>query len=284
MTDSQSLYDQAVAAAKQKDFASARSLLKQLLKQDPDNLNAWLLGAHVVESRSDAIRCYERVLRIDPNHAYSKQRLSELKSQLPAAPDGPPISGATVSPGQPVASPPKSSPPKKESPPQASTPSPPATKSKTSIWMIVVAGVVLGTLCLVVLGVAIISLSGLQLGSPQPTPTYQQLYDVLNENVQSANVEDIDAYMATIHPNSSMYLQTETTLKQVFALYDLDYKVYDMRVTSLTSNEARVHFSLLTRKRSGPDFRNNIIIGRMILRPDNGVWKIYGQEVEKVQY
>jgi tetratricopeptide (TPR) repeat protein len=284
MTDNQDLYDQAVAAAKQKDFASARTLLKQLLKQEPDNVNAWLLGAHVVESPSDAIRCYERVLKLDPNHAYAKQKLSELKSGQPAVPGGPSHAGATVSPSRPVASQPKADPLKAVSRPQAPPPGPPAPKSRVSTWMIVLAGGLLGTLCLAVLAVAFFSLSGLQLGSAQPTPTNQQLFDVINENARAANAEDLAAYMATIHPNSSMYGQTEKALKDVFSQFDLDFKFYDLQVTGLESNEARVHFSLLTRKRAGPEFRNNIVIGTMILRPDNGIWKIYNQEVDDVQY
>jgi hypothetical protein len=70
----------------------------------------------------------------------------------------------------------------------------------------------------------------------------------------------------------------------MFATYDLNFEFYDLTVTSLKSNEAKIHFSLLTRKRAGPDFRNNIVIGMMILRPDDGVWKIYNQTVEDVQY
>ena len=100
MTDNQNLFDQAVAAAKQKDFATARTLLKQLLKQEPNNVDAWLLGAYVVESRPDAIRCYERALQIDPDNAYAKQKLAELQA-LPPEP-------ATVKPPvQPAAPQPK---------------------------------------------------------------------------------------------------------------------------------------------------------------------------------
>ena len=276
MTDNQVLFDQAVAAARQKDFATARTLLKQLLKQDPNNLNAWLLGAHVVESRSDAIRCYERVLQIDPNHAYARQKLSELQSQIPA---GTPSPGATASVNRSVTTPSIA-----EGRPQESPSSRPAPKSKVATWMIVLAGAVAGVLVLMVIGTAIFSLGGLSLGTAQLTPTNQQLFDVLYRNAQAGNAENMDAYMATIHPDSPMYGQTQTALRLVFSQYDLDFKFYDLKVTSLTSDEARIHFSLLTRKRAGPDFRNNIVTGTMVLRPDNGVWKIYNQQVENVQY
>jgi hypothetical protein len=276
MADNQNLFDQALAAARQKDFASARTLLKQLLKEDPTNLDAWLLGAHVVESPSDAIRCYERVLQIDPNHAYAQKQLSELKSQMPPAPAAP-ASSSGKAPAQPVAaSPSRTAPPKAES-------VSPTPRSKTAIGMIVLAVILLGVCGLMVVLVAVFSAGGLSLAF-QPTPNDKQLLDVLYENARAANAEDIDAYMATIHPSSSMYNQTKTTLPQVFATYDLDFKVYDLKVTDQTATEARVHFALLTRKRSGPDFRNNIVTGTMILRPDHGAWKIYNQVVDNVQY
>jgi tetratricopeptide (TPR) repeat protein len=275
MADNQNLFDQAVAAAKQKDFASARTLLKQLLKQDPTNLNAWLLGAHVVESRSDSIRCYERALQIDTNNTFAKKKLAELQAL-------PPEPAPVVHPSPSVATPQtKTSTPKAEDIPQA----PPSKKSNSTTWIFILAGVLIVTLCLGIGCIGIISSGGLpSLGSSQSAPTDQQLFDVLHVNAQAGIDEDLEAYMATIHPDSPLYDQTEDVLIDLFALYDLDFKFYDMTVTNLKSNEAKIHFSLLTRKRAGPDFRNNIVIGTMTLRPDNGVWKIYNQEVEDVQY
>jgi hypothetical protein len=275
MTDNQNLFDQAVAAAKQKDFATARTLLKQLLKQDPNNLDAWLLGAYVVESRADAIRCYERALQIDPNHAYAKQKLAELQSL-------PPEPVPVKSPVQPASPAPKAAQIKTDSSPPAASPE---QKSKSFTWVFILAGVLIVSLCLVIGGIGIISSGSLSsLGSSQPTPTNQQLFDVLHENARAGVTEDLDAYMATVHPGSPLYDRTEDTLKEMFATFDLNFEFYDLTVTSLKPNEAKIHFSLLTRKRAGPDFRNNIVIGTMTLRPDDGVWKIYNQTVEDVQY
>ena len=234
MTDNQNLFDQAVAAAKQKDFATARTLLKQLLKQEPNNLDAWLLGAYVVESRSDAIRCYERALQIDPNHAYAKQKLSELKS-LP--PEPAPVTPAATSATAPQL---KAAPPKAESHPLTAPAAPPEPKSKSNTWVFVMAGVLIVALCLVIGCIGILSSGGLStLGSSQPAPTDQQLFDVLHKNARAGVNEDLDAYMATIHPNSSMYKQTEEALKDMFAQFDLDFQFYDLTVTSLKSNEAK---------------------------------------------
>jgi hypothetical protein len=278
MNDNQNLFNQAVEAAKKKDFATARILLKQLFKQDPNNIDAWLLGAYVVESRSDAIRCYQRALQIDPNHAYAKQKLAELQA-LP--PEPVPVK-SPVQPGSPA---PKAAQPKAASLPPETPSAPPEQKPKSFTWVFVLAGVLIVSLCLVIGGIGIVSSGGLtSLGSSQPTPTNQQLFDVLHENARAGVYEDLEAYMATVHPGSPLYDRTEDTLKEMFATFDLSFEFYDLTVTSLKPNEAKIHFSLLTRKRAGPDFRNNIVIGTMTLRPDNGVWKIYNQTVEDVQY
>ena len=117
-----------------------------------------------------------------------------------------------------------------------------------------------------------------------PTPTSEQLFDILYRNSRAANEENLAAYMATIHPKSPAYHQTETSLPQLFAVYNLEFYFSNLTVTSLKKNEARIHFTLSTRRLSGPAFRNNVVVGTMILRPDNGVWKIYTQDVEDVQY
>jgi hypothetical protein len=138
--------------------------------------------------------------------------------------------------------------------------------------------------CLAVAGVAVFSPDSPLLKPAEPTPSADQLFNVLYQNTRAANDENVAAYMATIHPNSPSYRQTESALRDMFSQYDLEFYFYDLQLTSLKSNEARIHFSLSTRKIRGPAFRNNVVVGTMILKPDNGTWKIYDQVVDDVQY
>ncbi len=46
--EGENLFNQALTAARQGDLATARTVLKQLLKQEPKNIYAWLLGSQVV--------------------------------------------------------------------------------------------------------------------------------------------------------------------------------------------------------------------------------------------
>jgi tetratricopeptide (TPR) repeat protein len=293
MTDSRSLFTQATSAAKQKDFATARSLLKQILKQDPNNLDAWLLAAHVVESRSDAINCLKRVLRLDPGHAYARQKLAQLQGASPAPKPAGPSKPAPAAPQAqtpvpanqtPAARPAAPSPQAAKGPQQAAPKAPAGSSSKLRTGMIGLGVGLLAVVCLVGLVVAALSPEGSLLGNAPPTPTNAQLFNVIYQNAQAGNAKNLDAYMDTIHPNSPAYHQTRSTLEEMFAQYDLYFQFYNLEVTSLKSNEAEIHFQLLTRKLRGPAFRDNVVTGTMTLRPDNGTWKIYRQKIEDVQY
>lgn len=296
MAGNSSLLDEAVKAAKQKDHAGARMLLQQILKQEPNNLNAWLLAAHVVESRADAIRCFKHVLQLDPNHAYALQKLSELETASPSSvPASPPPAPQTVPTKSVIDALPKSrvASPSETHAEQARSvenlPSMPRSKSTvqksdTAAWVVVGGGILLLFCCLVVILANAFTNGGSLFDIGQPTPTTDELFGVLYKNARATNDENLSAYMATIHPNSPGYQQTETTLQDMFAQYDLQVEFYNLSVVSLSRDEARIHFSLYTRRLRGPAFRNNTVNGIMILRPDDGVWKIYNQTVEDVQF
>jgi hypothetical protein len=139
-------------------------------------------------------------------------------------------------------------------------------------------------LCFALAAMLAFSKGGQSLFSGPPTPSSEQLFNVLYTNSRAANAEDVAAYMATIHPRSLAYRETEETLPQLFAAYDLEFYFSNLQVTKLTKSEARVHFMLSARRISGPPFRNNVVSGTMILRLDKGVWKIWNQDVDDVQY
>jgi hypothetical protein len=41
---------------------------------------------------------------------------------------------------------------------------------------------------------------------------------------------------------------------------------------------------LVTRKLRGPAFKDNQITGVMIMRPEDGAWKLYNQDIDSVVY
>ena len=271
MDRGENLFEQALAAAQQKDLATAQILLKQLLRQEPQNIDAWLLGAHIVETNADAIRCYQRILQIDPNHTYAKQKLAELQPTTSTA-----LSiNAIPAQAQPISTQPQTEIVKSSVAP---------TNSKTSRGVIIaLIGILVGICICTVIGIAALPNLGFSQVA-QKTPTNQELFNVLFRNAKASNTEDIDAYMDTIHPSSAAFLTTRAALELMFSEYDLNFYFYDLQVISVTEKEATIHFSLQTDKIKGPDFVNNIVTGTMTLRPYNGVWKIYSQKVENTEY
>jgi hypothetical protein len=52
----------------------------------------------------------------------------------------------------------------------------------------------------------------------------------------------------------------------------------------MDDREAKVRFSQVTRKISGPEFRDNRVSGVHVLRKLNGEWKLFDTERIKVDY
>jgi len=162
----------------------------------------------------------------------------------------------------------------------------PAKKGRTLEVVLLVA--LVGVVCLVMTVLGAMILSSLPVVSvlfqAQPTPDANAITAPIYANITASNAEDVNAYMTTIHSQSPVYAQTESMLSPMFVNYDLSFEITNLNLLKQTQNEARVAFILVTRKIRGPEFKDNQVSGVMILRPENGAWKIYNQEVEAVEY
>ena len=76
MLDTQHVLEQSFLAARRGDRRRARALLRQVLAREPRNEMAWLLLAHVAQSRQQALRCLERVLAINPDNSTARREQS----------------------------------------------------------------------------------------------------------------------------------------------------------------------------------------------------------------
>jgi hypothetical protein len=122
------------------------------------------------------------------------------------------------------------------------------------------------------------------LAQPATAEEKKAVLDAVFENIAAGNVENIDRYMASIHSQSEDYQLTRDLLEDLYRDYDLTATLRSVELISYTPEEAQVSFVLETRKREGPDFRNNVINGTFILRPENGQWKLYDQNVRHIDY
>jgi predicted small lipoprotein YifL len=106
----------------------------------------------------------------------------------------------------------------------------------------------------------------------------------VSENLKAMENEDVDATMATIDENSPGYQSTKDLIKVIFEQYDLKYELSDLKVIEKNKNEAKVSFTQVTRKVSGPEFRDNKITGVHTLRLSRGKWKIFNSVVKTTDY
>jgi tetratricopeptide (TPR) repeat protein len=295
---------QAIDAINNKEYPRAREILKVLINSDPNDVNAWILYARVAVNREQAVECLERVLLLDPGNRAGLKMMAMLRPPqnpvvVPQPDETTPASITQTKPQTPHspasladqrAKPVLRAKNKSGESGSSQTRSKPnnevtrrAERENRIIWTVVI----LFAICLLTIVCMSIfqnSFNFTQLFNSAPTPSSDELLSVINQNMRAANAENIDSYMATIHTKSPLYRQTEDALKEAFSTYNLSYSVAALRVEKQSSSEAEVHFVLTTKKISGPDFRDNSIEGVFIMRPEDGVWKIYQQEIIDVTY
>lgn len=68
-------------AARSGDQHVAQRLLSQAVRLDPNNEEAWLWLGATCEDREDTICCLERVLAINPDNAWARRGLGELRAE-----------------------------------------------------------------------------------------------------------------------------------------------------------------------------------------------------------
>ncbi len=109
-------------------------------------------------------------------------------------------------------------------------------------------------------------------------PEDKELFNVLETNIQTMMDQDMDSHMETIHSEAPAYASTEELLDQM-AAYTLDMKLSDLVVEEKSEEEARVAYTQTSMKVDGPEYQNNVTKGVHLLKPEDGVWKIYSSEI-----
>ncbi len=81
-TNKTDLVQQGLTAARVGDLEDARHLLTKATRQMPDNIEAWLGLAGVVESLEEKQRCFGKVLELDPDNGEAKAGLALVEQKL----------------------------------------------------------------------------------------------------------------------------------------------------------------------------------------------------------
>lgn len=71
---------QAIVATRAGRTTVAQSLLTQLIREKPDDANAWFLLGHIVEEPERQVRYLQKTLELEPEHAIARRRLEQLQN------------------------------------------------------------------------------------------------------------------------------------------------------------------------------------------------------------
>ena len=78
--DTNIIIKQANEAIKQGNKSNARTLLENVIKNEPNNEEAWFMLAHVAQTQEQARSYLGRVININPNNERAKQQLEKLNA------------------------------------------------------------------------------------------------------------------------------------------------------------------------------------------------------------
>lgn len=81
-TKATDLVQQGLTAARVGDVEDARQLLTEATEQTPNNIEAWLGLAGVVDSLEEKRRCFKKVLALDPDHQEAQAGLALVEKKL----------------------------------------------------------------------------------------------------------------------------------------------------------------------------------------------------------
>jgi hypothetical protein len=70
---------EAVTAARAGETETAQRLLAGILEENPDDVQAWFLLGHLVDSETKQIAYLKKTVALDPTHAKARQRLGQLQ-------------------------------------------------------------------------------------------------------------------------------------------------------------------------------------------------------------
>ncbi len=82
---------EAMAAARAGEKQTAQHLLVDILEESPEEIQAWFLLSHLVDSETKQVNYLKKVLALDPTHAKARQRLNQLLSKAVNGPAATPL-------------------------------------------------------------------------------------------------------------------------------------------------------------------------------------------------
>lgn len=137
----------------------------------------------------------------------------------------------------------------------------------------------------VLLAVAILSSAAAGALSQEEQPSVADTVRRLMEaNLAAATAEDVDAYMATLHPDSPGAAATRQQMFQLLSTYDLSFRLLDFEFLGADAEYAVARTHHETRRLRGPVFRDNVVDGIQVFRLDGDEWRLWSTVVLEIKF
>lgn len=104
------------------------------------------------------------------------------------------------------------------------------------------------------------------------------------DQTAAANKGDVNGYMATVDPASGGYQKTKEAMTQVFSTYKLKFTSENFKVVYVKGNTAQIKTTMVTKKISGPGFRDNRLKMTTNLIKKGGKWLMSSSKIGSVEY
>lgn len=99
------------------------------------------------------------------------------------------------------------------------------------------------------------------------------LRSLVEENFATAEAEDLEAHMDTMHAGSPVYRQTRKIAKQLFENYELDYELVSFRYVGKNGKYRMARVKQKTINTGDTAYRDNVTNQLWAFRKNGEAWK-----------
>ncbi len=118
-------------------------------------------------------------------------------------------------------------------------------------------------------------LSALAACAPKPKVDEAAVFGAIEANLKAMQAEDLAGVMATVHPQGENLEATREIFEEIFAKYDFQYTISNLKVADVKGDEVFVTFVQRTERTGGANDRpDNIMEGVHTLKKDGETWKL----------
>jgi len=110
-----------------------------------------------------------------------------------------------------------------------------------------------------------------------------ELKAMMEGQIDAMNKENVDAYLATVDPDSPAYDPTKEQIKKLFDMYDLQATLDTFQLVSNKDDDAEVRTTITTKKVKGPQFNDNKVIALHSVKKKNGKWVVVASKIEEIK-